>query len=150
MRGTRCRESSGPWNTGIIPAYAGNTFGISTTLQSIGDHPRVCGEHADYPLHIDVVAGSSPRMRGTHGRTQVWPIVYGIIPAYAGNTPVAYRFRQTAWDHPRVCGEHSYVCQILAVCLGSSPRMRGTLVKPCGSTRRTGIIPAYAGNTQCL
>ena len=89
----------------------------------------------------------------------------GIIPAYAGNTCRWRRRSPPGRDHPRVCGEHQHVRYILAVRLGSSPRMRGTLpsrtISSRGSSPRMrgtpivdsevvyelGIIPAYAGNT---
>ena len=50
-------------------------------------------------------------------------------------------------DHPRVCGEHYGIVGIVAVVLGSSPRMRGTLADQPQATPVDGIIPAYAGNT---
>ena len=53
----------------------------------------------------------------------------------------------SVWDHPRICGEHGQNAQGTERQGGSSPHMRGTLCR-CGlSTRRIGIIPAYAGNT---
>ena len=50
-------------------------------------------------------------------------------------------------DHPRVCGEHAVLCAGVKYYLGSSPRMRGTLIAVCRVAVRNGIIPAYAGNT---
>ena len=71
----------------------------------------------------------------------------GIIPAYAGNTFMMFGDAQVGGDHPRVCGEH-HACHPDAVPdRGSSPRMRGTLVRSLAEPRRMGIIPAYAGNT---
>ena len=50
-------------------------------------------------------------------------------------------------DHPRICGEHTLSGMGPAFETGSSPHMRGTLVrKPTRDTERR-IIPAYAGNT---
>ena len=51
---------------GIIPAYAGNTFGHSISFTGNWDHP--------------------PRMRGTRDKLLDRFDVGGIIPAYAGNT----------------------------------------------------------------
>ena len=147
MRGTQCRLAMNNGPTGIIPAYAGNTIVSKCDKITERDHPRVCGEHADYPLHINVIAGSSPRMRGTHDRTSVWPMVYGIIPAYAGNTRVLQKRWNQAGDHPRVCGEHIPKLVDLLSSQGSSPRMRGTLVGRVMGDGPNGIIPAYAGNT---
>ena len=71
----------------------------------------------------------------------------GIIPAYAGNTPSRLAYPPQIRDYPRVCGEHHYFGMNLSKCLGSSPRMRGTLQIVLAQYRRYGIIPAYAGNT---
>ena len=93
---------------GIIPAYAGNTQLHGLLIGQIGDHPRVCGEHLLVDSDECDDRGSSPRMRGTHqtigGRIQR----AGIIPAYAGNTPMTSRLTTATWDHPRVCGEHRF------------------------------------------
>ena len=86
MRGTPVQPVGGRGCAGIIPAYAGNTFGGVGGFRSSGDHPRVCGEHlaSNMPSHHH--PGSSPRMRGTHGEVFLAGEFLGIIPAYAGNT----------------------------------------------------------------
>ena len=86
MRGTPVCSTCTPRNTGIIPAYAGNTRALPIAGASDWDHPRVCGEHiTTLPVRMPA-AGSSPRMRGTRGATLVGSGCRGIIPAYAGNT----------------------------------------------------------------
>ena len=50
-------------------------------------------------------------------------------------------------DHPRGCGEH-FECYSVYYCdMGSSPRMRGALVRSPESTFIVRIIPADAGST---
>ena len=71
----------------------------------------------------------------------------GIIPAYAGNTCIGHIRDFLPWDHPRVCGEHSFLTKSDLVPSGSSPRMRGTHNGFRHGGYRIGIIPAYAGNT---
>ena len=93
--------------------------------------------------------GSSPRMRGTHAARVLPGHRPGIIPAYAGNTRVRPRSDRRPWDHPRVCGEHVILHQLLFAVRGSSPRMRGTPARSQCCVCCPGIIPAYAGNT-CL
>ena len=111
---------------GIIPAYAGNTRPFRSSMPPVRDHPRVCGEHADYPLHIDVISGSSPRMRGTPHHWIPDGEFEWIIPAYAGNTTAPSAPKPAPRDHPRVCGEH-YIRRVDRLDRrGSSPRMRGT------------------------
>ena len=148
VRGTHsCPELSAP-PAGIIPACAGNTVfqRFSTFLH--GDHPRVCGEHMTGFAQGLNNGGSSPRVRGTRF-SNVFPLFcMGIIPACAGNTgKQGYRLGRRR-DHPRVCGEHRHARLRRARDAGSSPRVRGTHMRNCGTRRVSGIIPACAGNTQ--
>ena len=134
-----------------------------------GDHPRIRGEHADGPRGCGCVvgiipayagntaaqpgvghgvAGSSPHTRGTPQPTFIRRSLQRIIPAYAGNTTDVsiettttggssphtrgtlrqlFKLRANSRDHPRIRGEHSRFRRWRAA--------------------RTGIIPAYAGNT---
>ena len=106
MRGTRTPAPAQTEDTGIIPAYAGNTASCRVWSAASRDHPRVCGEHHGRVVKTSPTQGSSPRMRGTqlHGRHPVRML--GIIPAYAGNTMDFITATLTNGDHPRVCGEH--------------------------------------------
>ena len=113
---------------GIIPAYAGST----PVFQAVGrdgplDHPRVCGEHPSFRLTHDVVAGSSPRMRGALKLSEAEALASRIIPAYAGSTTL--------------------VTVVITQLMGSSPRMRGARSYHLQITAKGGIIPAYAGST---
>ncbi len=92
-------------------------------------------------------SGSSPRMRGTPLHDAYIGGFMGIIPAYAGNTPMWYRWCAWSRDHPRVCGEHMVGYLAGTDSTGSSPRMRGTRLLAYPYARNPGIIPAYAGNT---
>ena len=94
--------------------------------------------------------GSSPRMRGTQLGTFFRHFEFGIIPAYAGNTDSVRTCLIPFGDHPRVCGEHLPDTLTTSKPEGSSPRMRGTPFRITEIDRQIGIIPAYAGNTQCL
>ena len=150
MRGT-LRHREGRWNaSGIIPAYAGNTYRSSLWRKSHRDHPRVCGEHNGKPSMILHASGSSPRMRGTRDADAQMLVEMGIIPAYAGNTKYVCANTVARWDHPRVCGEHCVGAVRIDCTPGSSPRMRGTLTIPFLRFIIHGIIPAYAGNTDNL
>ena len=149
VRGTQRYRTAGAKPAGIIPACAGNTESTSSGQYMPRDHPRVCGEHAMSKGEITADEGSSPRVRGTlrpQGRDAAGP---GIIPACAGNTSVAQDRQARNRDHPRVCGEHQTLVNVLAVPTGSSPRVRGTPPKLVRCASRTRIIPACAGNTGC-
>ena len=147
MRGTLSGNIEEVGERGIIPAYAGNTPRHGSSPACRRDHPRVCGEHTALHQRCAGPLGSSPRMRGTRParRTEIHP--RGIIPAYAGNTCRTRSPRQCARDHPRVCGEHIEPMDRSDRFTGSSPRMRGTLLRWSVVFRDVGIIPAYAGNT---
>ena len=121
---------------------------LNCLMLSIGDHPRVCGEHVTAEVNHYLNQGSSPRMRGTLLVMSNQRKHDGIIPAYAGNTCLARLCCHGNGDHPRVCGEHVSAREHRKSVRGSSPRMRGTrrLRHRAGSPR--GIIPAYAGNTR--
>ena len=106
MRGTRQLVGWRTPESGIIPAYAGNTRAQPASLPANWDHPRVCGEHSTSSKPPDVMSGSSPRMRGTRSWRDCRAARAGIIPAYAGNTCDVASSRCAARDHPRVCGEH--------------------------------------------
>ena len=106
MRGTLILRHHGKANSGIIPAYAGNTRAETTSDYYNWDHPRVCGEHAAVLMLRMVCLGSSPRMRGTPRIHHIGALRGGIIPAYAGNTCVQSTPPPVSRDHPRVCGEH--------------------------------------------
>ena len=86
MRGTQDTKWFAYQETGIIPAYAGNTAGDRLALVDAGDHPRVCGEHVTSGVDWTGEPGSSPRMRGTQSTGLSHTSTSGIIPAYAGNT----------------------------------------------------------------
>ena len=147
VRGTRFQTKSAPLPAGIIPACAGNTFGFVRAAPPPWDHPRVCGEHKETSNGFAVIAGSSPRVRGTQLRVVEDAPCLGIIPACAGNTEFRRMLMISARDHPRVCGEHSSPFQSRFSPAGSSPRVRGTLEYLPDGGWKTGIIPACAGNT---
>ena len=74
----------------------------------------------------------------------------GIIPAHAGLTRRISSGTRWPRDHPRACGAHLGVCISRTFERGSSPRMRGSLVRMVSSLTKEGIIPAHAGLTSNL
>ena len=168
MRGTLSATEGDRANLGIIPAHAGNTGSWTISPQPKWDHPRACGEHAGEEAPQFVHEGSSPRMRGTPSRPLRASCRRGIIPAHAGNTQTVLDMNGKDGDHPRACGEHTTIITPLRLRLGdhpracgehfdddsrvihdvgSSPRMRGTLLAANYVIDCLRIIPAHAGNT---
>ena len=72
--------------TWIIPAHAGNSDSAACPASVDADHPRACGELAVGQIHTTLLAGSSPRMRGTLGECFHQLTWCRIIPAHAGNS----------------------------------------------------------------
>ena len=147
VRGTQQARRDGRRDRGIIPACAGNTSSSGSQASGTRDHPRVCGEHDARVLAKDRIAGSSPRVRGTQAIMRLLGFGRGIIPACAGNTALCRSQRAARRDHPRVCGEHAWSWLEFLDSEGSSPRVRGTLLRHVEDLAELGIIPACAGNT---
>ena len=73
-------------NTGITPAYAGNTYILLKRIFGDGDHPRLRGEHEMITVCGEGDIGSPPPTRGTPIEPPIAAPAIGITPAYAGNT----------------------------------------------------------------
>ena len=147
MRGTPVTERAERLRRRIIPAHAGNSRPAPRPGPVDTDHPRACGE-LQVQRHLDLPrAGSSPRMRGTLGHDGVHHLGLRIIPAHAGNSLSAWKYRRRRSDHPRACGELAVIWASVSPCPGSSPRMRGTLADDLDAASPHRIIPAHAGNS---
>ena len=132
---------------GIIPAYAGSTTTANGCMAACWDHPRIRGEHnANLPFSPSS-SGSSPHTRGAPCVRSHLRLCIGIIPAYAGSTPVREKEVHSLRDHPRIRGEHARTMSRVVMIPGSSPHTRGALVMEQLVVDDVGIIPAYAGST---
>ena len=128
MRGTPGRHRLRCRCHRFIPAYAGNTALAAAGVTTSTVHPRVCGEHGVAQRAALGGYGSSPRMRGTQLSNCSGNTRRRFIPAYAGNTHRRLRRTPDPAVHPRVCGEHVDDAMADIAMVGSSPRMRGTLM----------------------
>ena len=132
---------------GIIPAYAGSTRRQVVARDVLRDHPRIRGEHACLRQSVMGRPGSSPHTRGAREHDRGAAPGVGIIPAYAGSTPVAFNGQDRRRDHPRIRGEHRTTFTVSTKPMGSSPHTRGALSTHIRARPARGIIPAYAGST---
>ena len=110
-------------------------------------HPRVCGERLLTRSVATPLAGSSPRVRGPPAAIGVAQVLPRFIPACAGNTRWPESAARPPPVHPRGCGEHRACSRSGLMGLGSSPRVRGTLVICSIIKFIERFIPACAGNT---
>ena len=111
----------------------------------IGDHPREYGEN-DYIFgNLDIIGGSSPRIRGECTPKRKLMGWRGIIPANTGRILCLLCCRDSEWDHPREY-EENFSCHLMHPRpTGSSPRIRGeSFVDDTGKVD-VGIIPANTG-----
>ena len=112
-------------------------------------HPRVGGENAEHRANSVDEPGSSPRGRGKHW-SGVWEgIKQRLIPAWAGKTSTASCSSRARRAHPRVGGENAVLGLDQSLKYGSSPRGRGKLGNHARERSEAGLIPAWAGKTQC-
>ena len=147
MRGARTPSASPSAPQGIIPADAGSTSRLICSKRRSKDHPRGCGEHACCHRCLSECSGSSPRMRGALPHRLLRNRTRRIIPADAGSTCEASADDGGYQDHPRGCGEHTELTELLGTDSGSSPRMRGAPGDGHQPPAAGRIIPADAGST---
>ena len=130
----------------FIPACAGNRPKSWPCWPVTSVHPRVCGEQLAAALVSVCENGSSPRVRGTAGRSAGERLRERFIPACAGNRLGSSSGGRFGSVHPRVCGEQTRPLLDVFKSLGSSPRVRGTVRCRSTSSAVTRFIPACAGN----
>jgi len=80
------------------------------------------------------VDGSPPPARGAREPGGAAAALVRITPACAGSTKSPNSQGMSAWDHPRLRGEHVNICLAAASAVGSPPPARGAR---CSRRRRT-------------
>ena len=131
----------------IIPARAGQTKRPIWPKPRRTDHPRACGANQEVLVLRASFLGSSPRVRGKPGGACACLALVRIIPARAGQTHAPYQDCRAHPDHPRACGANHGGQSVYTADTGSSPRVRGKLLRGDGRLAVLRIIPARAGQT---
>ena len=128
VRGTALRDLKPVVCRRFIPARAGNRR-LSRPLRSSSSvHPRACGEQAHSTRVFASRRGSSPRVRGTASKDPALINDVRFIPARAGNSAGLSGKTSPASVHPRACGEQTVRQRNRSLGVGSSPRVRGTVL----------------------
>ena len=130
----------------IISAHAENRSVSIEHGGSSKDHLRACGEQPPRLHAMSRCAGSSPRMRRTARRSSPAAPRPRIISAHAENSADNRAGAVGVQDHLRACGEQRGCELAEQVVVGSSPRMRRTVIAPSDDGRHPRIISAHAEN----
>ncbi len=105
---------------------------------------RVLGTNS---MYLIFPAGSSPLTRGGPAGDRLFRTFDGLIPAYAGRTPMWRCGCGLKEAHPRLRGADLDVDAEHGGGLGSSPLTRGGPLALRRCKAHAGLIPAYAGRT---
>ena len=147
MRGKVFGMSLSDFPDRITPACAGKSGMKFRLLSLFRDHPRVCGEKGNGRPKLPAGEGSPPRVRGKVTDKSAHLNITGITPACAGKSRDKRRPSARFEDHPRVCGEKSYLQTNMSLDVGSPPRVRGKEPDNHRRRDRDGITPACAGKS---
>ena len=85
----------------------------------------MCGENGQLVGLLNLLGGSSPRVRGKQAAELEQSVGAGLIPACAGKTNAQRCGCSSQRAHPRVCGENILAIAEILSPDGSSPRVRG-------------------------
>ena len=150
-RGARLRPLKDFAPRPIIPAYAGSTASRGGSAREAADHPRIRGEHRQEGRTSGLVWWIIPAYAGSTPLSLSLARGARIIPAYAGSTFPGISATHDTTDHPRIRGEHRGAPAQEGDETGSSPHTRGARTWQPQSRRRSGDHPrirgehAYAG-----
>ena len=93
------------------------------------------------------IRGSSPLTRGGLSGVLRFPLLRGLIPAYAGRTARSICIVLGIWAHPRLRGADRRAASYSIPARGSSPLTRGGPTADAVGALSSRLIPAYAGRT---
>ena len=148
VRGKRPRAAAASWQSGSIPACAGEACVGRTTHWWLAVYPRVCGGSTLQLFRLFCQRGLSPRVRGKRPfNGQGFPETRSI-PACAGEANMRRCWIKRYAVYPRVCGGSLRRWMMSIICWGLSPRVRGKPTRGDGSVLRRGSIPACAGEAR--
>ena len=128
-----------------IPAWAGEPANAIAMESRAWVDPRVGGGACRRQRHKQTGWGRSPRGRGSPLLVTCPSLPIGSIPAWAGEPAMPYRRRTKCRVDPRVGGGASTGRSARERKRGRSPRGRGSLSLSSNGNRRSGSIPAWAG-----
>ena len=145
VRGNPENYDGGRISPGSIPACAGEPSPRAAPTPQFGVYPRVCGGTALAGGLPSGGSGLSPRVRGNPVAKRPEAVVYGSIPACAGEPASPRQWRPRPRVYPRVCGGTKRTFLWATSSTGLSPRVRGNPKVLAPDSETGGSIPACAG-----
>ena len=145
MRGNRPGRPHRRASPRSIPACAGEPFWSTHQPTSRWVYPRVCGGTCPPLKQPYARQGLSPRVRGNRHDEGQFGVIFGSIPACAGEPSTRSAPAGRCGVYPRVCGGTALRSLETASLPGLSPRVRGNPLVYSGGGPRPRSIPACAG-----
>ena len=148
MRGKQVNSEKGDCTLWITPAGAGKTHSFCRKPRCCRDHPRRCGENLKKLSWAMTGLGSPPQVRGKRIKLSGKKLRMRITPAGAGKTEYLLLSQVKSPDHPRRCGENSFLIYFFKPIAGSPPQVRGKHCDCVAQSCSFRITPAGAGKTK--
>ena len=131
---------------GSIPACAGEPRVWYRWRLLSRVYPRVCGGTTNATDVRRLEMGLSPRVRGNQRVTLGESLIFGSIPACAGEPSPQDRVKTWEGVYPRVCGGTCTSNALTVDARGLSPRVRGTSGLLMAPHPQGGLSPRVRGN----
>ena len=145
VRGNHRRHQRTRMLDGSIPASAGEPGSRRSPGEASTVYPRECGGTPTTARMAGLMWGLSPRVRGNRAASPCPNCSGGSIPASAGE-PTGCGCRSSSGRvYPRECGGTRVWTASSMSSMGLSPRVRGNPTNWGTFGRRSGSIPASAG-----
>ena len=135
---------------GSIPAYAGDPFVLPDVAKYEPVYPRLRGGSTGRGTRTTSPHGLSPPTRGIPAGAIDGGGSDRSIPAYAGDPIPTQASRTPSTVYPRLRGGSQRGRYGVGSVLGLSPPTRGIRRYAAPRCRRSGSIPAYAGDPSCI
>ena len=127
LRGNVGFDSGSAGCKGSIPALAGERRPETQAIYTIRVYPRACGGTSVRSLSGDILMGLSPRLRGNARVQTAKRVLFGSIPALAGERQHSSHLPALHVVYPRACGGTSSSVNQRPCRRGLSPRLRGNV-----------------------
>ncbi len=144
-RGSSRLRTGGQRRRLVVPAHAGVLRCCCCASTPSPGRPRARGGPPVFRDTLDMGTVSSPRTRGSSPDPAGPPSVTFVVPAHAGVLPGRTSRSRRPRSRPRARGCPPMRPSPVGVANGSSPRTRGSSVRPDPRHRPAGVVPAHAG-----